>query len=299
MTAVLDIRAIEKRFGGVRALRGVSFSARAGERIALLGHNGAGKTTLFRLILGFLRPDAGAINIGAGRPGDDAARLAISYLPENVAFQKNLTGRETVDLFARLKRTSQHAALDALDRVGLSDAASRRVGTYSKGMRQRLGLAIAALGAPKLILLDEPTSGLDPQSRADFYSYFRELSGAGATILFSSHTLNDINGNADRIVILKSGALVGDGTELELRAAAGLPVIFLVHTRDSDASAVAARLGGRVSGSGRVEISCRPEDKMTMLARTLAERDAVLDVEFRDPSLMDIYRAYSAEKMQP
>lgn len=296
MTAVLDICAVEKRFGAVRALRGVSISAGAGERIALLGHNGAGKTTLFRLVLGFLTPDAGSINIGAGKPGDDAARRAISYLPENVAFQKNLTGKETVFLFARLKRTSQRAAFDALDRVGLAGASSRRVGSYSKGMRQRLGLAIAALGAPRLILLDEPTSGLDPQSRADFYSYFRELSEAGATILFSSHTLNDINGNADRIVILKSGALVGDGTEDKLRAAAGLPVNFLLHTRDSDASAVAVRLGGRVSGSGLVELSCRPEDKMTVLARVLDERDAVLDVEFRDPSLVEIYHAYSAEK---
>jgi Cu-processing system ATP-binding protein len=294
MTAALEIRSLGKRFGSVKALDHVSLSAVNGERIALLGHNGAGKTTLFRLILGFLKPDQGSIRICANSPGSAPARRAISYLPENVAFPKNLSGDETISLYARLKRTPRRTALEALDRVGLSGVASRRVGDYSKGMRQRLGLAIASLGAPKLILLDEPTSGLDPQSRAEFYADFRHLSDSGATILFSSHTLNDVNGNADRIVILKSGTVVGEGSEGSLRAAARLPVTLILHVDSGEAEVVANRLGGRVNGAGTVRITCAAEEKMATLARAMEAGGAVHNIEIHDPSLAEIYCAYSS-----
>lgn len=293
MTDALEIRALEKRFGAVKALSDVSFSAAPGERIALLGHNGAGKTTLFRLALGFLQADRGSIRVCGQAPGCVAARRAIAYLPENVVFPKSLSGRETAALYARLKRAPRHAACEALDRVGLADAASRRVGEYSKGMRQRLGLAIASLGAPKVILLDEPTSGLDPQSRAAFYESFQSLSQAGATILFSSHTLNDVNGNADRIVILKNGEIVGDGSEQALRAAARLPVTIVLHVAPDDTAAIADRLGGRVNGAGMVKLACAADRKMATLARLLSAGAGIRDIEVREPSLADIYGAYS------
>ncbi len=295
MSAVLEIRNLTMRFGAVEALRGVTLQAGEGERIALLGHNGAGKTTLFRLLLGFLAPTKGAVAVCGARPGSTLARQAIAYLPENVAFPKNLTGIETAALYARLKRSTRRAALDALERVGLGAAGARRVGAYSKGMRQRLGLAIAALGAPRLILLDEPTSGLDPQSRSEFYEYFRTLSAAGATVLFSSHTLNDINGAADRIVILKAGSVVGDGAEPALRSAAALPVRLRLRTDENAAAAIAAKWNGRVTAPGAVEISCAADEKMPLLEQILEKRGDIHDVEIREPALSDVYRALCGE----
>lgn len=299
MSAILEIRDLTMRFGAVEALRGVTIQAREGERIALLGHNGAGKTTMFRLLLGFLTPTTGAVAVCGAPPGGNVARKAISYLPESVAFPKNLTGVETTMLYARLKRSTRRAALDALDRVGLGPAGARRVGGYSKGMRQRLGLAIAALGAPRLILLDEPTSGLDPQSRSEFYQYFHNLSASGATILFSSHTLNDINGAADRIIILKAGAVVGDGAEPALRAAAALPVRMRLRTEENAEAAIAAMRGGRVTGPGAVEMTFAAEEKMQVLEQVLEKRGLIRDIEVLEPTLSDIYRALCGEGAAP
>ncbi|HXI85859.1 MAG TPA: ABC transporter ATP-binding protein [Parvularculaceae bacterium] len=296
MTEALEIRSVDMSFGAVKALNGVSLSAAQGERIALLGHNGAGKTTLFRLALGFLKPDHGSIRVCGDAPGGAAARRATAYLPENVVFPKNLSGREIILLYARLKATSRKAAFEALDRVGLSDAVARRVGEYSKGMRQRLGLAIASLGAPKLILLDEPTSGLDPQLRAEFYGAFRKLSEAGAAVLFSSHTLNDINGNADRIIILKSGAVVGDGSEEFLRAKARLPTTIVLHVDPGEAEAIANRFGGRVNGAGAVKLVCTADHKVATLARVIEAGAALRNIDIHDPSLAEIYRAFSGKE---
>jgi Cu-processing system ATP-binding protein len=166
-------------------------------------------------------------------------------------------------------------------------------------MRQRLGLAIAALGAPRLILLDEPTSGLDPQSRSEFYGYFRNLSATGATILFSSHTLNDINGAADRIVILKAGAIVGEGEEAALRAAAALPVRLRLRTDENAAAAIAMMRGGRVAGPGVVEMTFPAEEKMQVLGQVLEKRGLIRDFEVMEPTLSDIYRALCGEGTSP
>lgn len=295
MAATLDIRAVAKNFGAVAALAGVNISAAAGERIALLGHNGAGKTTLFKLILGFLSPDAGAIAIAGAAPGSTAARKAISYLPENVAFPGTLTGAEAIALYARLKRAAPASAAEALDRVGLAGAATRRINGYSKGMRQRLGLAIASLNAPSLILLDEPTTGLDAASRAEFYDRFRRLAANGATVVYSSHTLNDIAGNADRIIILKAGRIVAEGDEATLRAMTKIPSKIIFRFREAETEDAARAIGGRIEAGGEVVIDCAPQDKMATLARVLAATEP-LDVEIRDASLSEIFTALSRDE---
>lgn len=290
--ATLNIRAVAKNFGAVAALAGVDLTAAAGERIALLGHNGAGKTTLFKLILGFLTPDAGAIAIAGAAPGSEAARKEISYLPENVAFPGMLTGAETIALYARLKRADPTRSAEALERVGLAGAAMRRINGYSKGMRQRLGLAIASLNAPSLILLDEPTTGLDALSRAEFYDRFRRLAENGASVVYSSHTLNDIGGNADRIIILKAGKIVAAGDEAALRAMAKIPTKIVLRFRETDADDAARAIGGRKEAGGEVVIECAPQDKMATLARTIAATQP-LDVEIRDATLSEIFSVLS------
>ncbi len=293
--ALLDIREASKRFGKVRALDRVSLSVAPGERVALLGHNGAGKTTLFRLILGFIRPTSGQIAVAGSPPGSNAARLAVAYLPENVAFQKALTGRETVRLYARLKGAARTDADRALERVGLADAADRRTGTYSKGMRQRLGLAQALVGSPRLMLLDEPTTGLDPLSRRNFYGLIDEIAASGTAVFLSSHSLSELEAKTDRVAILRNGALVADAALSKLQAEAALPVRICVKTEPNKVNEVSERLGGaRVNGQS-VELLCPAPEKMARLAAISALGPLVTDFDVSQPSLDDIYRHFSTQ----
>ncbi|AXS41404.1 ABC transporter ATP-binding protein [Breoghania sp. L-A4] len=291
--SILSLDTVSLAFDRRPVIRGVSFDLAAGERVALLGHNGAGKTTLFKMILGFLRPDSGSIAVLDAAPGSAAARGASAYLPEAVAFQKTLSGEEVLRFYARLKGEDPAKAVALLERVGLAEAGKRRVGTYSKGMRQRLGLAQALIGRPRLVLLDEPTSGLDPISRQNFYELVEEVAGLGATVLLSSHALTEVEARTDRILILSRGRLVADDTLSKLRGAAGLPIRLRVQA--SDPAAVAAKLGGaRVNGQG-VELVCAPDDKLARLAAITALGPLVTDIDVALPSLDDVYRHFSGE----
>ncbi len=294
MTPIFEAQGACRSFGRLRALDDVTLSVSAGERVALLGHNGAGKTTLFRLTLGFLPLDAGALRIDGHAPGSRGARRAVSYLPENVAFPKALTGREIVAFYARLKGVDPAEAAGTLDKVGLSDAADRRAGTYSKGMRQRLGLAQALIGRPRLLLLDEPTSGLDPVSRHHFYELIDEVAARGAAVLLSSHGLSEVEAKTDRVAILRNGRLVADAPLAELQRRAALPIRIRVRARHDAADSVQRRLGGtRVNGRS-VELTCAMGDKMARLAAIHELGGDVDDIEVSPPSLDEIYRHYSS-----
>ncbi len=293
MGKLLEVSSITKSFGALRALDNVALSVAPGERVALLGHNGAGKTTLFRLILGFIKPDTGSISIAGAQPGSDDARQAIAYLPESVAFPASLTGHEILMLFARLKGVDRHAVQHALERVGLDSAAKRRVGTYSKGMRQRLGLAQALISVPKLLLLDEPTSGLDPLSRNEFYGFFDDLAAAGAAVIFSSHGLNEVAGKTDRVLILKGGRMVADGTHAQLMAEAGLPVRIRITVEGASADALSSRLGGHRINGGMVEVLCGAGEKLEKMRLVSAFETGVRDIEILKPGLDDVYRYFS------
>jgi len=301
MTAVLKADAVCRDFGRHRAVDQVTLSVSAGERVALLGHNGAGKTTLFKMILGFLRPSDGALAVAGHAPGSADARRAVSYLPENVAFQKSLTGREVIRFYAKLKRADRAAAEALLDRVGLGEARDRRVGTYSKGMRQRLGLAQALIGTPQLLLLDEPTSGLDPISRQDFYEIVTEIAARGSAVFLSSHSLTELEAKTDRVAIMRSGKLIADAPLPQLRAHAGLPIRIRVESTSGDAETLAAQLGGsRVNGRS-VEILCSADRKLERLNAIGALGAAVSDIDVTPPSLDDVYRHFSgaADQEEP
>lgn len=292
--AILSVEDLTIRFGAVTAVDGVSLKVAPGERVALLGHNGAGKSTLFKTVLGFLAPAGGRVDVAGSTPGSDAARRAVSYLPEQVVFPKALTGAEVLTYFARLKGVSPEAALPLLETVGIAGAAHRAVGTYSKGMRQRLGLAQALIGAPRLLLLDEPTSGLDPVSRREFYEVLEASARAGTAVLLSSHSLSEIENRIDRIAIMARGALRAEGSLAELSRRAGLPIRIRVEAADGRADAVHARLGGERVNGRSVVITCRAEDKVGALGR-LADLGAdVIDVDIALPDLDDVYRHYSA-----
>jgi Cu-processing system ATP-binding protein len=295
---MLKISRLTKRFDTVAALTDVGFDVAAGERVALLGHNGAGKSTLMKIVLGLIPATSGAIAVGGHAPGSHAARDLTAYLPENVAFHPALTGREQLRLYLRMKGAPAAAAPGLLERVGLAHAMDRRIGTYSKGMRQRVGLAQALIGRPRLMLLDEPTSGLDPVSRREFYGILDELAQGGAAILLSSHALTEVEARTDRIAILSKGVLVADDTLAALRREAGLPIRIEVTAR-ADATAVAARLGGARVNGRRVDLICGAENKLAMLGQVAGLGPLVEDVEVIPPSLEDIYAHFSRRADTP
>ncbi|MFC2967918.1 ABC transporter ATP-binding protein [Acidimangrovimonas pyrenivorans] len=299
---ILTVDGLGVRYGRLRALDGVSLSVAPGERVALLGHNGAGKSTLFKTILGFLPAAAGRVTVTGQAPGADAARVAVNYLPETVAFPRSLTGTEVLRYFSGLRRAPRSAIPDLLDRVGLAEAAGRPVGSYSKGMRQRLGLAQALIGAPRLLLLDEPTSGLDPLSRRDFYAVIAEAAGRGCAVLLSSHGLEEIEHRTDRIAILSRGRLVADGTLEALARRAALPATIRVTAHAGQADRLQAELGGTRFNGCRLDLSCPPDQALPMVARLAGLPELVSDVDLHRPGLSDLYRHYSdlsAEESRP
>ena len=295
MTALI-VENVRKSYDDLDILRGVSLRIQPGERVALLGHNGAGKTTLMRMILGLTPVTSGSIRILGHAPGSRLARGSVGFLPESVAFHGNLTGREQLRHFARLKSVPARDGDDLLDRVGLSHAADRKIRTYSKGMRQRIGLAQAVLGRPRLALLDEPTSGLDPISRHEFYDILQDLAHAGTAVLLSSHALTELETRTDRIAIMSAGQLLANDTLAALRQNAGLEIRLKVTTTTDAADDVAARLGGaRVNGRS-VMLTCHQDDKVALLGRITGLGDLVSDVDVTPASLEDLYRHYSVQK---
>lgn len=283
MSALLTASQLSKTFGNFTAVNKVDIHINAGEMIALAGHNGAGKSTLMKMLLGLLTPTSGSISINGHNATSLAARQLIGYLPEIVALYPNMTGFETLDFFADLKHVSRERNRELLTRVGIIEAAKKRVGTYSKGMRQRLALAQALLGQPKILLLDEPTTGLDPASRADFYRILDELRAQGTAILLSSHALAELADQADRIVIMKSGVKTADGNLHALRRDAGLPT----RLRAWFADAINLPAPWQPEGDGWVCTSSEA-DKVARLGE-LWQAGQPTNIDILPPALDDLY----------
>ncbi|WP_315926754.1 ABC transporter ATP-binding protein [Mesorhizobium sp. SP-1A] len=302
MSFDVELKSVARHYGQVKAVDGVSFSAGPGEVVALVGHNGAGKTTLIKLMLGLARPTAGSVAVLGQDPaaGNASVRRRLGYLPETVSFNPALTGRETLRFYVRLKggKPSEEDAL--LERIGLAHAADRRIGTYSKGMRQRLGLAQAMIGAPVVLLLDEPTTGLDPELRQQFYAIVREMQAQGTTVLLSSHALSELEGNASRVIILNEGRKIADGTLDELRHIARLPTKIRLKTCEGGAGRLREWIGKpakltQINGH-IIEIDATPEDKAAFLRRATAEGAPFEDLEMVPPGLDELYAHFLAAR---
>ncbi|MGJ8573214.1 MAG: ABC transporter ATP-binding protein [Hoeflea sp.] len=293
MSEIIKALNVSMKFKAVDALTDVSIDVAPGEQVALLGHNGAGKTTLFRLFLGFIKPTAGSISIAGYEPGSDAARRTVSYLPEQVAFPKMLTGREVVRFYAKLKGAAMGDVQSVLDKVELVEAADRRVDTYSKGMRQRLGLAQALVGKPDLLLLDEPTSGLDPLSRQHFYELIAEVARQGGAVLLSSHGLSELEAKTDRVAILRNGQLVANAPLADLQREANLPIRIRVRATADAVEKVHAEIGGGRTNGASVELFCDRGDKMRILSQISGLGAQVEDVDVAAPTLDEVYRYFS------
>ena len=294
MSAV-EIKGVNQRYGSMTVLHDLSLTLGEGEVLGLFGHNGAGKTTSMKLILGLLTPSEGQVRVLGRAPHDPEVRRQLGYLPENVTFYPQLSGRETLRHFARLKGAAVKQVDELLEQVGLSHAAERRVKTYSKGMRQRLGLAQALLGDPRLLLLDEPTVGLDPIATGDLYQLIDRMRQRGTSVILCSHVLPGVEAHINRAAILAKGRLQAVGSLAQLRIEAGLPVrIRASGVRDSagwlqrwDAAGHSARSLGERS----VEVSAINGHKLPLLRDLLGEGEPD-DIEIHQPSLEDLYRYY-------
>jgi ABC-2 type transport system ATP-binding protein len=258
-TPAIELSGVVKRFGRTTALDGLDLHVGRGELVGLLGPNGAGKTTTVKLLLGLVRPTSGTGSVLGAPLGDRAARARIGYLPELFRYQPWLNAREVLGLHAQLGRVpkpTRPAAIErAIERVGLRERAGDRVGGFSKGMQQRLGLAVALLGDPELILLDEPTSALDPVGRTDVRAIVRDARDRGATVILNSHLLSEVEQVCDRVVILHRGRTIAAGTLDEVLAADGARIRVSEVTPAIESAAAAF---GPVTTSPERWIAVRP-----------------------------------------
>lgn len=300
MKTVASWEGVTRRYGRVTAVDDVHLSLMAGQAVALVGHNGAGKTTLIKLLLGLIQPNEGRVQVDGAQPtGKRGAKVRrkLGFLPENVAFHGAMTGNELMAFYARLKGRSTADNPALLEQVGLAHAAGRRISTYSKGMRQRLGIAQALIGEPRLLLLDEPTSGLDPASRTEVFALIDRMRRSGVTVLVSTHALAEIEDHVDSVAVVHKGRLLANGTLQDLRQGAQAEVRITASMRDSNVDALRSRLSSVSEDmaltqieDGAVVITAPLSDKMSIIRQLVCDGDTVHDLNLVDEGLADIYR---------
>jgi ABC-2 type transport system ATP-binding protein len=219
--AAIEVRGLTKSYKKVEVLRGVDFDVERGSIFALLGSNGAGKTTVVKILATLLHSDDGAASVNGFDVATSAARVreSVSLTGQFAAVDEILTGRENLVLVARLRHLANPGGIadDLLSRFSLTDAATRKVATYSGGMRRRLDIAMSLIGSPSVIFLDEPTTGLDPQARIEVWDAVKELAASGTTVLLTTQHLDEAEQLADRIAILHEGRIIVNGSLAELK----------------------------------------------------------------------------------
>jgi ABC-2 type transport system ATP-binding protein len=220
-TQAIQVKGLQKSYKQLQVLKGVDFEVEKGCIFALLGSNGAGKTTIIKILTTLLKPDGGVAFVHGFEvvSKDDNVRQSISLTGQFAAVDEILTGRENLIMIARLRhlKNPRQIADDLLNRFGLTDAADRRVSTYSGGMRRRLDIAMSLVGKPQLIFLDEPTNGLDPEARLEVWKTVKELANNGTTVFLTTQYLEEAEQLADRIAILHEGRIIANGTLAELK----------------------------------------------------------------------------------
>ena len=288
----VELRNVTKTYGSIRAVDGLSLSIEPGEVVAFLGPNGAGKTTTIDMMLGLATPTTGSVSVFGGTPADAIAQGRISAVMQTGGLLRDLTVRETVELTSALFAHTR-SVKEVLTRAGIADIGDRRVATCSGGQQQRLRFALALLPDPDLLVLDEPTTGMDVEGRRDFWNAIRQDASTGRTVLFATHYLDEADAYADRIVLVRHGKIVADGSAAEVKnLAAGRTVTATLP--GVDRSVLLALPGvDRVETRGdRVIVHGRDSDAV---ARFLLNDAHATDLEIVSRNLEDAFLALTTD----
>jgi len=300
----ITVEGAEKSFGSTQALAGVDIEVEQGTVLGLLGRNGAGKTTLVRILATLLAPDAGSVRIA----GHDVVRRArmvrslIGFAGQFAAVDETLTGRENLVLVGRLyglrRKLARERADEVLQRLSLTQAADRRVATYSGGMRRRLDLGASLVGRPMVLIMDEPTTGLDPRTRIELWTFIEELVREGTTLLLTTQYLEEADRLADRIAVIERGRVIAAGRPDDLKQRFGGDVVEVRATSSGDVERLVRLLDGLGSGPPLADLRGQrvtlptSERVQTLLAAARRIEDsgiAVEDLGVRRPSLDDVF----------
>ena len=302
MPAQVIIRDLHKRYGGVRAVRGVSLTIEPGEIFGLLGPNGAGKTTTVECLIGLREPDGGELTVGGidARQNPREVRQRIGVALQSTSLQDQITPREALRLFGSFYRR-RAAPERLLERFALGEKADARFATLSGGQRQRLALALAFVNEPELVVLDEPTTGLDPQARRELHADIARIKEDGCTVLLTTHYLEEAERLCDRIAIINRGEIVATGTPRDLIAqSSGRQGVRLVTARPLARATVATLPGAeevQVDGALTTLQTARANETVVALAQLLAaQKNELLELHVRKASLEDVFLGLTQEE---
>jgi ABC-2 type transport system ATP-binding protein len=297
----IRVQGLTKRYGPVQALDGVDMEIERGEVFGLLGRNGSGKTTTVRILTTLTRPSSGDARIFGTSVVDDGAavRRRIGATMQEASLDPGMTGRAHLQLAAGLwgmsRREARTHAAEALERFGLTEAADRRIGTYSGGMQRRLDIATALLSGPAALFLDEPTAGLDPQSRRALWEEIRTLSRDGTTIFLTTQYLEEADALTDRVALLDAGRIVTEGTVGELKARHGRTLLEFTPASPDDLERALASVqrAGASEAAGTIRVEFEPQRAARAVAEIIGRlRDARIElasIAVRESSLEDVF----------
>lgn len=301
---VIETQGLTKRYGAFTAVDNLTLRIRAGEVFGLLGPNGSGKTTTILMLLGLTEPTSGTARVLGEDPARNplAVKRRVGYLPDSVGFYDELTAVENLAYTARLNglrgREADQRIDDVLARMGLADVAHKPVGTFSRGMKQRLGLAEILLKRPQVAILDEPTAGLDPHAAHEFLDLIRGLRADGLTVLLSSHLLHQVQAVCDRVGLFNKGKMVLEGTveDLARRVLGGAYRISVEVTGDDNLEAALAGLPGvvrvRRERPGLYTLDTQADLRGEVARRIATTRANLLGITIAQPSLDEVYEKY-------
>ena len=288
----IALRGVRKNFGSVQAVRGIDLDISSGEIVAFLGPNGAGKTSTIDITLGLSQPNAGSVAVYGLHPRQAISRGLVSAVMQTGGLLKDLTVAETVEYTASLFTDTRPVA-EVLQRAGITSIADRLVGKCSGGEQQRLRFAMALLPDPELLILDEPTTGMDVEGRRSFWSAIRQDANRGRTVLFATHYLEEADAYADRIILLRHGKVVADGTSSEVKAmAAGRTVRFTMASPDQ---AALLAIPGAESVEVRGETVLVHASDSDAVARYLLTQTQARDMEITTRGLEDAFIALTSD----
>lgn len=298
----IEVKDLQKSFGKLKVLKGVSFNVSKGEILALLGPNGAGKTTTIRMLSTLLRPDAGKLRVNGFDPvkQGDKVRSSIGLTGQFAAVDEYLSGRENIEMVGRLYHIDTEVvkkrATQLLERLDLVDAADRPAKTYSGGMKRRLDLAMSLVAEPTILFLDEPTTGLDPRSRLALWKMISDLAKSGTTILLTTQYMEEAEYLADNVIVIDHGQVIAEGTVNELKAKAGAEQVEVVVRDDSSLRKAKKAVSGQANFDDNTNSFTLPaKNGVKSLTKILSDLDkakvVVETASLRRPTLDDVFLA--------